>query len=306
MLFLPHSFVRLKTDSMSKTPVAFVIFKRPDTTAKVFEAIRRARPEKLFIIADGPRNEKEAELCEQTRAITDQIDWQCDVHRDYAEKNMGCRNRVVSGLNWVFRQVDEAIILEDDTVPHQDFFRFCTELLEKYEHNGEILSISGNNFQEKKWGDGSYYFSKYPHIWGWATWRRAWQLFDENITSFPATPIKDLFTDTNEQRFWKGVFQKIYDKEIDAWGYQWLYAHIKNKKLSAIPNVNLVSNIGFGEDATHTTKKTSKRSNIPTEPIGEITHPSEIKVNTRADKHTSNVVYGIRSFWQKVWFKLFS
>ncbi len=128
------------------TPVAFIIFNRPDTTSKVFEAIKQAKPKKLLVIADGPRINKpgEAEKCKQTRAITEQIDWDCEVLRNYSENNLGCRNRVSSGIDWVFENVDEAIIIEDDCLPNPSFFRFCQELLGKYRNNDEIFLISGN------------------------------------------------------------------------------------------------------------------------------------------------------------------
>jgi hypothetical protein len=157
------------------TPIAFFIFNRPDTTARVFEAIRQAQPSKLLVVADGPRSTRpgEAEKCAATRAIIDQVDWECEVLTNYSDVNLGCRHRVSSGLDWVFEQVEEAIILEDDCLPHPTFFRFCEELLEWYRHDHRIVAISGDNFQNgHQSGEFSYYFSRYVHIWGWATWRR--------------------------------------------------------------------------------------------------------------------------------------
>ena len=144
------------------TPVAFIIFNRPDTTRIVFEEIKKAKPEKLLIIADGPRNNKpgEKERCAETRAIVENIDWECEVLRNYSDKNMGCKNRVASGLNWVFENVEEAIILEDDCLPDQSFFRYCQELLEKYRDDKRIMLIAGDNmlFENNK-QKYSYYFS---------------------------------------------------------------------------------------------------------------------------------------------------
>ena len=168
---------------MLKTPVVFLIFRRPDLTARVFEAIRQAQPAKLLIVADGDRNEEEAILCQQARAVTEQIDWDCEVLTNFSDTNLGCKRRVSSGLDWAFSQVEEAIILEDDCLPHPDFFHFCSELLTHYKDDTRIWNICGHNFQDAQWrGDGSYYFSRYADPWGWATWQRAWKHYDKDLS----------------------------------------------------------------------------------------------------------------------------
>lgn len=171
------------------TPVAFMIFNRPEKTARVFAEIRKARPTQLFIVADGPRTEQEKEKTDATRAVTEHIDWECEVKRNYSDVNVGCKMRVSSGISWIFENVENAIILEDDCVPEQSFFPYCQELLERYKDDTRIMHISGDNFEWGRTGnfesDASYYFSRIPHVWGWATWRRAWNLYDINMTSWP-------------------------------------------------------------------------------------------------------------------------
>ena len=161
-----------------RTPVALLIFNRPDTTERVFNAVAKARPSKLLVVADGPRDSRpgEAARCEQTRAIIKRVDWDCEVITNFADRNMGCKLRVSSGIDWIFEQVEEAIILEDDCLPDPSFFRFCDEMLERYRDNERVGMVSGGNLQfGRHRGTGSYYFSKYTHIWGWASWRRAWK-----------------------------------------------------------------------------------------------------------------------------------
>jgi len=169
---------------MLRTPVVLIIFNRPPTTERVFAEIAKARPQKLFVVADGPRPERsgEAEKCAAARAVIDRVDWECEVLRNYAEVNLGCRQRPPTGISWVFEQVAEAIILKDDCVPHPTFFRFCEELLEKYREDERVMHISGSNFQPGYTrGPFSYYFSRFNPIWGWASWRRAWQHYDLNM-----------------------------------------------------------------------------------------------------------------------------
>src|SRR5579871_4386735 len=163
------------------TPVALIVFNRPDTTRQVFQEIRRVRPPVLLVVADGPRRDhpEDEQLCRETRAVAEEVDWPCQVLTEYSDVNLGCRHRPASGLDWVFSQVEEAIILEDDCVPHPSFFRFCSELLSRYRDDARIGTIAGTNVQGgRKRGGASYYFSKYPTIWGWASWRRAWALYD--------------------------------------------------------------------------------------------------------------------------------
>jgi hypothetical protein len=241
------------------TPVIFAIFNRPDTTRQVFEKIRAARPRKLLVIADGPRANRpgDAEECAATRAIIDEVDWDCEVLRNFSETNMGCCHRISSGITWAFELVDKAIILEDDCVPSKSFFPYCADLLDRYESDERVMMVSGNNylFGRAETMD-SYYFSRYPQCWGWATWRRAWSKYDLEMTDWPEIRDRKLFDQyfpkVIERYYWKAIFQHVYDGNIDSWGYRWVYSIWANSGLSIAPARNLVQNIGFGADATHT------------------------------------------------------
>jgi hypothetical protein len=173
------------SDFKLTTPVAFFIFNRPDTTEQVFSEIVRVKPHKLLVIADGPRSERqgEAEKCSQARSIIDRVNWDCEILTNFSEINLGCKVRVSSGIDWVFEHVEEAIILEDDCLPDPTFFRYCQVMLDHYRNDQRIGMISGDNFQNGiKRNMDSYYFSRYVHIWGWATWRNRWQnYYDVNI-----------------------------------------------------------------------------------------------------------------------------
>jgi hypothetical protein len=284
---------------MLKTPVVFIIFKRPDTTKKVFKVIQELKPSQLFVIADGPRTGQidEAEKCAETRAIIDRVDWNCKVFKNYSDINLGCAKRVSSGLNWAFDQVEEAIIIEDDCVLHPSFFPYSEELLERYRHDTRIFSISAQNIQM---GYGrseySYYFSRYNHCWGWATWRRAWQYFDFDMSLWQEALAKDLLYDVLENRravnAWIDPLQKTYDGLISSWAYRWTFASWMQSGLSITPNVNLVHNIGFGSDATHWKGKRNKSSNIPVEAIEfPLKHPPYVLRHSIADDFSQKTAY---------------
>jgi hypothetical protein len=282
-----------------KTPVAFFIFKRPDTTVKVFESIRKAKPDKLFVIADGARPQSigEAEKCEATRAIIDKVDWDCEVIKEYSDINLGCAKRVSSGLDFVFGQVEEAIILEDDCLPDQTFFPFCEHLLEKYRFDNRINSIGGNNFQfGYKRTSYSYYFSIYNHSWGWATWRRAWQNYDIYIKLWKEIQqtnyLENILIDSEAVGYWSRIFESVYKNPLGSiWDYQWLFTNWMQNSLSIIPNVNLVSNIGFGLDATHCKSNTKYANMLISEIDFPLRHPPYIIRDRKADKFTQDSVF---------------
>jgi hypothetical protein len=282
------------------TPIAFLIFNRPDLTEIVFQAIRRAQPKILLVVADGPRNEAEENQCKATRGIIDRVDWDCEVLKNYSDINLGCRVRVSSGIDWVFSQVEEAIILEDDCLPADSFFSFCETMLDCYRDDRRIMMISGDNFQGGREflpnsHAYSYYFSKYPHVWGWATWRRAWELYDVNMSSWPFFQDENLAysisEDPVEVQFWQNVFGQIAAGKIDTWDIQWVYTCFHQNGLSILPTVNLVSNLGYRSDATHTVKP-SKLSNLATGTIDEIDHPIFRMRDRDADLHTFEHVFG--------------
>ncbi|MFL5812871.1 MAG: hypothetical protein ACJ763_04790 [Bdellovibrionia bacterium] len=258
---------------MSCAPVLLVLFNREDTTSQVFEAIRRQRPAKLFISADGPRLNVpgEAEACQRARAVVDHIDWPCEVHKRFLTENVGCARGVSEAISWFFDHVDEGIIFEDDCLPDPSFFRFATEILEKYRNEPRIMHISGNNFLfGKKRGNASYYFSHWTHNWGWATWKRAWKYFDINL--LPESERKHI------------------------WDAQWRMSVEKRGGLAIAPNVNLVSNIGCGRpDATHTYDTAPEYASLRTqEMIFPLSHPAKLR---KMDRYTDYTLFrGTNSF----------
>lgn len=278
------------------TPVAFFIFNRPETTKLVFEAIRKARPSTLLVIADGPRLNKPGEdkQCRLVQDVVEQVDWNCKVLKNYSDRNLGCKNRVSSGLDWVFNQVEEAIILEDDCLPHPTFFRFCAELLDYYRHDSRIMAISGNNFQfGRQRTQDSYYFSRYNHCWGWASWQRAWKHYDVEMKLWPVIKkeswLQDLLKDDRTVQYWTSLFEAVACDRIDTWDYQWTFACWIQSGLTVLPTVNLVSNIGFGKDATHTTAASSI-GNLPTEALSfPLKHPAFMIRDAQADYLTHKI-----------------
>ena len=288
----------MPTKSQLKTPVAYIIFNRPRHTRETFAAIRAQRPETLLIISDGPRegHPTDAERCCETREIVEQIDWPCRVLKNYAQQNMGCKKRVSSGLDWVFEQVERAIILEDDCLPNDDFFGFCDTLLDRYEHDERVWVVTGNNFQRgQKRGDAAYYFSKYNHCWGWATWRRAWQHYRVDMPFWPewksTADWRYKTLDSVERAVWSDFLDRVKNGEIDTWDYQWTACAWYYGGLTATPNVNLVTNLGFGPDATHTLA-TGDQEGLPSLPLGELTHPNIMKQNLAADLFVFNHHFG--------------
>ena len=262
------------SDFQLKTPVAFIIFNRPDTTKRVFAEIAKARPSKLLVIADGPRADypDDAEKCTAVRNIIEEVDWDCEVLINYSDVNLGCKHRVSSGLDWVFDTVEEAIILEDDCLPHPTFFRFCEEMLNYYRFDTRILHIGGTNPITNDLMSNTYYYSKYNRIWGWATWRRAWKYFDPEIKLWKDVRKKRLHYQLfrpNEAKYWEKRWDDVYHNRVDTWDFQWFFCRLMQGK-AIIPCTNLVSNIGFGEDATHTHSLGSSLANLKR---GEITFP---------------------------------
>jgi len=243
-----------------ETPVALIVFNRPDTTRRVFAAIAAVRPTCLLLIADGPRGDRpgEVELCEEVRRIVTAVDWQCEVKTNFAAKNMGCRSRVVSGLNWVFSRVEEAIILEDDCLPDASFFPFCSEMLERYRHECRIGMVAGfNSLEEGLWFDYSYFFTPAVPIWGWATWRRSWQQYDEHFQNWPELKQRGALNALLPDKKMAIYYTKVFDIMCsgtgpDTWDFQWTYTCWMRNWLNILPAKNLIENIGFGIDATHT------------------------------------------------------
>ncbi len=251
-----------------QTPVVLIIFNRPSLTKLIFEAIAREKPNTLIVIADGPRNNEELESCQNAREVTEEVNWECEVFRNYSDINLGCRKRVSSGLTWAFSLVEEAIILEDDCLPNNCFFTFCDRLLDYYRHDARVMMISGSNLLENYKIDlQSYLFSYYGSVWGWATWRRAWRKYDENIRLWEDPQVKaslrNIFPNPQNFRERAEKFDAVYAGKIDTWDYQWTFSRLINCGLAITPKANLISNIGFGENATHTINLNSSLANLP-------------------------------------------
>lgn len=300
-----------------KTPIALFVFNRPDTTAKVFEAIRQAQPTHLLLIADGARVDciPDHDKCLSVRSIIDNVDWPCEVSKNYADTNMGCKQRMFSGLNWVFGQVEEAIILEDDCLPHPSFFQFCEELLEKYRHDSRVGIISGqNSLLGYQRNTDSYYFAQIPYIWGWATWRSRWQLYDFKMNQWPAARdgqwLKDIFKENTVAESWLSTFEHNYEGFFNAWDYQLTFTSLVNNWLNPTTNVNLVTNIGFGEGATNTSEAGSAFADVAAQEISfPLQHPqfmvpdrtSELRVFKKKFyvPITLKIDRSIRRYWKK-------
>jgi hypothetical protein len=233
-------------------PVVFIIFNRPDTTRIVFEAIKQIKPQKFYVIADGPRgnNSDDIILCEETRNIVKEIDWECEKFFNFSDCNLGCGVRPSGGISWVFERESQAIILEDDCVPCNAFFLYCKEMLERYKDDARIMHINGSNFNTERQNDhDSYFFSRYNHVWGWATWKRAWELYDYEIKLWPDFNNQqwkhEVISGKKEIKFWTKYFNMVYNKILtSAWDYQWTFAIWSNNGLCITPASNLISNIG--------------------------------------------------------------
>lgn len=253
------------------TPVALFVFNRPDTTHQVLDRIAEARPPTLYIVGDGPRSHipEDEKRVERVREIVTDIDWECELHTEFADSNLGVRDRISSGISWVFENESEAIILEDDCLPHQDFFRFCQEMLDMYRNDERVMDITGTNAQER-WKDyrQDYHFTYHGIIWGWATWADAWQEYDPDMSLWGDREIRDrvrdVFANDADFRYQKRLYDKTYAGELETWDYQWSFARQRNSGLSVAPSMNLVANIGFGSGTFHEDTTDDSRANLST------------------------------------------
>ena len=271
---------------MVNTPVVFIIFNRPDDAAKVFERISRAQPRLLFVIADGPRNDAEAARCAATRAIIDHVDWECDVRTNFSDTNMGCRRRIMSGLDWVFDQVEEAIILEDDCVPDPSFFPYCEAMLARYRSDSRFMMVCGTNYLRDRLDiPETYAYSQFFAVWGWATWKRAWDLYDRDMEFWPqyraAGQLRGIYPSARVCRWLTWMFDSIHN--MDSWATPWTYSCMFNNGLSIVPRVNLISNIGV--EGAHFRAASHEYLNMPTFSLDltAIVHPAQVFPDQRYD-----------------------
>jgi len=295
------------------TAVLFLVFNRLDTTKQVFEAIRQAKPPRLYVAADGARANKEGEA-EKVQAVCDyimqNIGWKCGVKTLFRERNLGCKYAVSGAITWFFENEEMGIILEDDCLPSQSFFWFCEELLERYKDDMRVWHISGDNFQNGiTRGKGSYYFSKFNHVWGWASWANRWKEYDVEIKSYKnfvdQNVINNLSESEQEKNYWQKIYRDVSNGKIDTWDYQWTYTVWVNNGLSILPNKNLISNIGFGADATHTTDLDAQHSKIPRLDLSfPLQHASFILKNNDADNYTALRMFVKRALVVRIFNKL--
>jgi len=297
---ITSSFSINKSDPVDgfNTPVLFLIYNRQELTFETFEQIKKIKPKKLYVAADGPKKNKPNDYknCEQTRQILLGIDWDCQVKTLFRESNLGCKIAVSSAINWFFENEEAGIIIEDDIIADKDFFLFCEEMLTKYADDNRIMHIAGNNLQFGwKKNEYSYYFSNYGSIWGWATWKRAWKLYDVEISKYPQfimdQALQSIFNNEDEIQFRKSNFNEIFFNGLDTWDFQWTFARLSNSGLSIVSNKNLIKNIGFNKEATHTKDVNDLRANLQIEKLNfPLVHPNFIVRDTFSDNRYFNQV----------------
>jgi len=283
-----------------QTPVVMIVFNRPELARQVFERVRAARPPKLLVVCDGPRENRptDAERVKEVRKIFETcVDWPCEVIQEYAAENIGCMDRIQSGLNRAFELFDEAIVLEDDCLPELSFFPFCDELLSRYRNNERVMNIGGTNFIANHYRPGaSYWFSHHPWTWGWASWRRAWQHNDFHLQGWDShqSELRASFASNWERQYWISTFdQARHDlRAADCWDFQWNFSCRVNGGVSIVPRYNLIENLGFGTDSTHTAGDMSRLA-VNTQPLDfPLQHPSDIAVGRYADDLLTRVYAG--------------
>lgn len=279
--------------------VLLLIFNRPGSTQRVFEQIRRVKPNRLFVAADGPRFNRpdDKALCEESRNVIDHVEWECEIHTLFRDVNLGCKLAVSSAITWFFEHEQAGIILEDDCVPDLTFFQYCAELLKYHQADERVMAVSGNNFQDgQQRTPYSYYFSVYNHYWGWASWRRAWQYYDGTMKAWPELRetrwLSTILKSDTAATYWRSRFDKAYSGEVDSWGHPWTFSCWLQKGLTILPEQNLVTNIGFGPDGTHTKNPDSRIANLPTEAMSfPLRHPQTVSQLQEADDYTFLRVY---------------
>ncbi len=298
---------------MLDTPILFLVFNRPDTTKQVFAKIREVKPKQLFVAADGAREYKEGEQAkvdEVRKLILENIDWDCEVKTLFRDKNLGCGKAVSQAITWFFDNVEQGIILEDDCLPDLSFFPFCEELLEKYKDDERVMMISGYNALGSYPSTASYIFSRIGAIWGWATWSRAWKHYDTNNHLWKQVKeqqiLENLFIkDTNQTDYRKKVLEKTFNGEIDTWDYFWTFNRLIQMGTSIVSKDNLIQNIGFGEDATHTINRNAALEDVPVHSItSQLTHPLFIYIDELFDNQVYYKTIGYRIFKPTITYKI--
>lgn len=264
-------------------PVLLLSYNRPEKLKKVIESLRSAGMRNIYLWSDGPKSgsrQDKAKVMQCRELGLKQISWGCQLKVLFARQNHGCRAGVTRALDWFFSTVDEGIILEDDCVPNQDFFPYCATLLEKYRKHDEVMCISGDNSAGLLFSHGaSYSFTRYPMVWGWATWRRAWAQNDAKLSNWSSMRSdrearRRIWPRRKERAMWKSLLDGILEEQKpDTWDYIWSFTIQVSRGLAIVPRVNLISNIGFDPEATHTKYLDDRRANRPTFDLREFRHP---------------------------------
>lgn len=288
------------------TPVLLLIFNRPDTTRRVVDALRRVRPEALYIAADGPRRDRPHDqfACEEARSLALTVDWPCQVKTLFRTENLGCRVAVSTAIDWFFENEEAGIILEDDCLPSSSWFPFAAEMLARYRDDERIVCISASHVHgSSHTPTSSYFFSRHNHCWGWASWRRAWQHYDREMAAWPKLRNTEWLTDVGDGSrsfhfYWKDIFDMAYAGKVDSWAYRWTFSCWAKGGLTVLPARNLVSNIGFGADATHTNEGGSWLGSLPLEDLEfPLRHPDSVVRDAEADQWTDRHLYRITPLW---------
>lgn len=294
--------------SQADTPVLLLIFNRPDKVQKLVEALEKVRPKKIYVSADGPRSHIDSDVinCEKARSIATNLPWECEIHTNFSNNNLGCMYGPVRGVSWFFENEEMGIILEDDCIPTLSFFNYVTGLLEKYKNDEKIMHINGTSFltqEQTKQINSTYYFSAITFVWGWASWRRAWKQFDIEMKEINKTKIlllqNKIFLESKHAKFWINLFNHVKNRsELGIWDAQWAYTVMSKNGITITPTQNLIENIGFGDDATHTIEKfPHARKSIDS--ITDIKHPTEIYINKELDRVVMDKVFYL-SLWKKI------
>ena len=278
---------------MTTEPLLVIAFNRPDLLRVLLDRLRLVQPSRVFVAIDGarPTRDGEAQRVQECRDLVASIDWPCEISTQFQDRNLGCGLGVSTAISWFFTHVERGIILEDDIIPDPTFFPFCSELLERYEHDLRVFAISGCNFVPQDALDRpeqSYRFSQVPHIWGWATWRRSWIQHQLDIAGWRSRlPIRTLWSRVGHSipatAYWTATFELLARKQVDTWDGQFVLASMVSQQLTATANTNLIENIGFGETATHTVEDrhelTAGSMLLPTAPV-------PVVVDRKADEWT--------------------
>lgn len=293
----------MKREASIETAVLFLVFNRPETTARVFEAIRAAAPKRLYVAADGPRPDRpgEASRCAEVRGVASRADWPCELHTLFRDHNLGCKLAVSQAITWFFEHEEEGVILEDDVLPVPSFFPFCEALLERYRDDARVAMIGGcNHLTQRHRGPASYFFSAHINIWGWATWRRAWSAYDVRMQAWPGWDAAGgLLQWLNGNRcmadYWRWQFDRSHRARVDTWDYQWIFACWRAHGLTVLPSHTLTLNLGFGPDATHTVKEAPDfvRLAAPRDVALPLLHPELVEADPVTEQLIQRHVLGL-------------